>query len=181
MNIETDAIIPFDRDRVFRAYRDEITDLVEFLPNVKAIEVREREDAEGEVRLYNVWHGGGEIPASVRKFVSADMLSWDDHAVWRADAYVCEWRIETNSFREAVTCHGVNTFVELAGERTRLEIKGEMSVALERVRGVPKMLAGPLARKVEQFLVKQITSNLATVSGGITRYLESTDSTQPDA
>jgi len=175
MDIETDAIIPFSRSRVYRAYRDEITDLVAFLPNVKDIEVRERSEEDGEIRLFNVWHGGGEIPLSVRKFIDADMLSWNDHAVWREAEYSCKWRIETNSFRDAVHCHGANTFVELSGDRTRLEIKGEMSVALDRVKGVPRLLAGPLARKVEQFLVKQITTNLATVSGGITRYLEAAE------
>jgi len=172
MNIETDAVIPFSRDRVFRAYRDEMAERVEFLPNVQAIDVQEREDDGDETRLLNVWHGGGEIPKSLRKFLDEGMLSWNDYATWRAAAFVCEWRIETNSFRDAVHCHGENHFIELSGERTRLEIKGEMSVALERVKGVPRLLAGPLGRTVEQFLVKQITTNLATVSGGITRYLE---------
>ncbi|NOY91299.1 MAG: hypothetical protein GXP55_08820 [Deltaproteobacteria bacterium] len=172
MNIETDAVIPFCRDRVYRAYRDEITDLVEYLPNVNAIEVREREERADEIQLLNVWHGGGEIPKSLRKFLDEGMLSWNDYATWRESAFSCEWRIETNSFRDAVNCHGENHFIELSGERTRLEIKGEMSVALDRVRGVPRLLAGPLGRTVEQFLVKQITTNLATVSGGITRYLE---------
>ena len=69
MRIEADSVLPFSRDVVFRAYRDDLPKVVEFLPNVRAIEVKTREDDGAITRLFNVWHGGGDVPAAVRGFL----------------------------------------------------------------------------------------------------------------
>ena len=79
--------------------------------------------------------------------------------------------IEPHAFRDAVRCRGKNTFVDLGGGRTRLEISGELSIGLERVPGVPSFLAGSLARTAESFLVRQIAANLASVSDALAAYL----------
>jgi len=171
MRIEADSVLSFPRERVFRAYRDELPDFSQFLPNVRKIEVRSRDEAGGTTRLVNVWHGGGEIPAAVRKFLDDSMLSWDDHARWDADAWICEWKIESHAFPEAVICAGKNSFVELANGRTRLEIHGDIQIDVKKIRGVPSFLAGSVGKTVEGFLVKQITANLTSVSDALDRYL----------
>jgi hypothetical protein len=164
-------VIPFPRERVYRAYRDELPGLVEFLPNVRAIEVKSRQEDGPRVELVNIWHGGGDIPAAVRTVLSESMLSWTDYASWDQDRWTCQWRIETHSFKEAVTCSGENSFIEIGGDRTRLEIRGQIAIDMKHVKAVPSFLAGSLGRTVEQFLVKQITGNMTSVSDGITRYL----------
>jgi hypothetical protein len=171
MRIESDAVLPYPRRRVYLAYRDELPGLVEFLPNVRSIEIRERKENGPITDLVNIWHGGGDIPAAVRAVLSESMLAWTDYAHWDDDAWTCNWRIETHSFKEAVECSGENKFIELGGERTRLEIRGQIAIDLKHVRAVPSFLAGSLGRTVEQFLVKQITANLTSVSDGINRYL----------
>jgi len=172
MRIEADAVIPFDRETVFQAYRDEMQDFVDYLPNVRGIEVQERKEDGARVDLVNVWHGGGEIPAPLSKIVGTKALSWTDVACWLGDDWRCQWRIETHAFTEAVSCKGMNNFIELEGGRTRLEIQGEIAIDMKRVRGVPKFLAASLGPKIEKFLVRQITTNLTSVSGALTRYLE---------
>jgi hypothetical protein len=172
MKIETDAILSHPRDVVFRAYRDELPDLVKHLPNVTSIQVEDRREDGGRIALVNVWQAGGDIPAPVRKLLGTSILSWHDYATWDEASFTCDWNIETHSFREAVRCSGRNHFVELDGGRTRLDIKGELHIDLKKVRGVPSMLAGSLGRTVEQFLVKQITANLTDVSEGLGRYLD---------
>ncbi len=171
MRVEADAIVPFPRLRTFLAYRDEMPAFVRFLPNVKRIVVEERDETPDEVRLRNVWHGGGEVPAAFRAFISEDVLSWTDHARWREGDWLCTWRLETHALREAVRCEGTTRFVELSGDRTRVEIRGELAIDLARVPGIPSFLAGSLGRKVEQFLVKQITPNLTGVTDALTRHL----------
>jgi hypothetical protein len=42
---------------------------------------------------------------------------------------------------------------------------------VKKVRGVPSFLAGSIGKTVENFLVKQITANLTSVSDALTRYL----------
>jgi hypothetical protein len=172
MRIEADAVVPFPRQRVFLANRDEMAQVARYLPNVRRIDVEQREEVSGVVRLRNVWHGGGEIPASLRAIVSESMLRWTDHATWIASDYCCEWRIETHAFTEAVRCAGTTRFVEIGPSRTRMEVRGDVAIDLDRVRGVPSFLAGSLAGTVERFLVRQITPNLTVMADALTRHLE---------
>lgn len=171
MKLEADATLPFPRERVFAAYRDELPELVVHLPNVTRIEVREREETPEGVRLVNVWHGGGEIPAAARAFLDESMLSWTDHALWDRREWTCSWRIEPSAFREALTCAGKNRFLEVAGG-TRLEIRGEIRVDAAKVRGVPRLLAGRVGDTVAEFLAKRIQPNLAGVTVALRRHLE---------
>lgn len=171
MRLETDAVLPFDRETVYLAYRDEMQALVPYLTNVREVLVEERSESDGVVRLVNVWHGGVEIPAAVRKVVDDKVLSWHDFATWTDSEHRCDWRIETHAFREAVDCGGETRFVPLGRDRTRVEVQAEMKIDLRKVRGVPGFVAGSIGRTVEQFLVRQISTNLSMVSGGIDRYL----------
>lgn len=173
MRIEADSVLPFSRERVFRAYRDELPDFTQYLPNVRAIEVESRKENGSIVELHNVWHGGGDIPAPVVKLLGDSKLSWDDYATWKSDAWCVEWTIKTSVFTEAVTCGGKNTFIEIGPDKTRLEIHGDISIDVKKVKGVPSFLAGSIGKTVENFLVKQITANLTTVSDALTRHLQS--------
>ncbi|MBI4704202.1 MAG: hypothetical protein HY744_24090 [Deltaproteobacteria bacterium] len=172
MKIEADAEVPFARALVYATYRDRLPDLVPFLPNVRRIDVRERHEEPGLVRLVNVWDGAGEIPAVARAFLSEKMLCWTDRAEWSEAQWSCAWRIETHAFTEAIRCQGTNRFIELDAARCGVEIRGELEVDLRQVPGVPRLLAGSLGPVVAQFLVRHITPNLVQVSRGVARYLE---------
>lgn len=171
MQLSADAALPFPRPRVFSAYRDKLVELVEFLPNIRRIEERSREDDGPRSEIVNVWHGGGDIPAAARAVLSEDMLTWTDYASWDESEYTCAWRIETHSFTEAVSCQGKNHFIETQSG-TRLEIRGELRVDATKIRGVPRLLAKTVGKAVEDLLVKKITPNLISVSDGLRRYLE---------
>ena len=184
MQIEADAVIPFPREIVFRTYRDDLPALIEFLPYVRRIEAGERDvlssdhdtpgaDAhEQDVRATHTWYGGGEIPIPVQRALGDTAFCWDERGRWCEHQWTCAWDIETRAFREAVRCSGTHTFVAL-GDRTRLEIAGSMSFDLSAVKALPTFLAGGLSKTVEQFVSRQITANLLSVSDAITRYLES--------
>jgi hypothetical protein len=171
MRIEADSVLHHPREAVFTAYRDEITAFVEYLPNVRSIEVVERSEQGPVVRLHNLWHGGTELPANLAHKLEERFLSWDDYAVWDRDSWSCEWTIEPVAMREAVRCRGRSDFIDLGGGRTRLEMTGELSIELDRVRGVPSFLAGSLGRTAESFFVRHITANLGSVSDALAAYL----------
>jgi hypothetical protein len=173
MELSADAALSFPRDLVFRAYRDHLVELVEFLPNIRRIEVESREDQDGLTQIVNQWHGGGEIPAAARMVLSESMLSWKDYATWNEREWSCAWRIETRSFTDAVDCRGTNRFLEQDGE-TRLEIRGQLEIDARKIKGVPKLLSKRVSHTVEEFLIKKITPNLLSVSDGLRRYLEKT-------
>lgn len=171
MELRTEATIDHPRDRVFRVYRDELPDLVPFLPNVRAIEVKSRKDAGSIVELVNVWRGGGEIPSALRAILSESVLSWTDYATWNEDDFTCTWRTETHSFQEAVDSRGKNRFVDLGPDRMAIRIEGRLDVDATKIPGVPKLVAGKVGKLLESFLVKQVADNLQEVARGVSRYL----------
>lgn len=172
MDIVADARIPFPRETVFLAYRDEITNLLPYLPNVRSIEIKSRKEEGGVVDFVNEWRGGGEIPAAIRAVLSESVLAWTDYASWRADALRCDWRTKTHAFTDAVTCRGTNLFLPDGDGKTLLEIRGSLEIDATKIRGVPSFVAGKIGRTVEEFLVGKIQSNLVETARGLGRYLE---------
>ncbi|HWV37194.1 MAG TPA: SRPBCC family protein [Vulgatibacter sp.] len=171
MDLSAEASIAQPRDAVFRVYRDELVNLLPYLPNVRRIEVKSREEKGDRVALVNVWHGGGEIPAAVRKFLSDSMLSWTDYAEWDEAEHACTWRSESHSFKDAVHSQGRNVFLEDGPGRSIIRIGGRIDVDAARIKGVPSLLAGGIGPVIERFLVKQVQDNLQEVARGVDRYL----------
>jgi hypothetical protein len=171
VKLVADARLPFARPVVFAAYRDHLLDLLPYLPNVRQIDVGSRVENGTIVEMENVWHGGGEIPAVARAVISESMLSWTDRARWDEGVFVCDWRIKTHAFTEAVTCEGRHSFVA-DGEGTRLETRGNLTIDATKVPAVPRLLAGRVGGIVAEFLAAKIQPNLVEVSKGLARYLE---------
>lgn len=171
MQLSADSTLSFPRPLVFSTYRDKLVELVEFLPNIRRIEVKSRTETDDRTEIVNAWHGGGEIPAAARVVLSESMLAWTDYATWDERSFTCRWRIETNSFKDAVDCRGENRFVEEDGG-TRLEVRGKLEIDASKIKGVPKLLGKGVSKTVEEFLIRKITPNLISVSDGLRRYLE---------
>src|SRR5262249_21555200 len=140
MDIKTDVTLHFPRERVFTTYRDRLTDLLQFLPNIRGLVIKKREEREGgDVYLVNEWQGGGEIPRMARSFLSEAMLAWTDHATWKVEASICEWRTDVHAFPGALLCSGYNKFVELPGGQSRIEFRGTLPCDASKIPGVPKL------------------------------------------
>lgn len=164
-------MIPFSREVVFRAYRDDLPKVVEFLPNVRSIEVVSREDDGALTKLHNVWHGGGDIPATLRSIVDEKVLTWDDFALWNEAEHGCEWSIRTHAFSEAVSCKGKTKMIAVGEGKTRVELAGDFAIDGKKLKGIPTLVAGSVGRAVEGFLAKQITANLGSTTEALSRYL----------
>ncbi len=175
MQIRCDAVLAFPRPLVWTTYRDRLVDLVPYLPNIRGIEVKERDETPDGIHFVNVWHGGGDLPAVARSFLSESMMSWTDIATWRENAFETDWRVEPHTFRDAVRSAGTNRYMELDG-KTRLEIRGELEIDASKVKGVPKLLAGKVSRAIEEFMVKAVSKNLLDVSRGVERFLRDSSS-----
>lgn len=171
MKISTAARVAFPLDVVYRTYRDELAELVPYLPNVASIEGKEREVEEHKTRLLNLWRGNASIPKLARGFVKPEMLTWDDYAVWDDRTHSCEWRSEPHFFSDRTTCTGTTTLIA-DGEGTRMEIRGDFAIDLKGMRGVPRMMVGPATKAAETFIVALLAPNLASVSTALTDYLK---------
>jgi hypothetical protein len=172
MEIRVDAHIPFPRDVVFEAFRDDITKLLPYLPNVRNIELKSRKDDGPRSEIAMVWKGGGDIPAALRAFLSEAMLSWTDYATWDSQALRCDWRTETHALTEAVNSHGTNTFVDDGPGKTVLQMRGTFEIDPKKIRGLPGFVANKVGKTAEEFLGGKIAPNLLETAKGLTRYLQ---------
>ncbi len=170
MKLDVSAALPFPREVVFTTYRDHMSELVPYLTNVRAITVTSRVDEGDVVKLVNRWKGGGEIPAVVRKFLSAELMEWDDIAKWDTTRFTCEWQVVVPAFKDAVDARGVTTFTE-AGASTRITISGELKVDAGKVKGVPRLLSGTVSPAIESFLVGSIKPNMVAQAKGVEKFL----------
>jgi hypothetical protein len=171
MRLDVSTDIAFPRDQVFKVYRDKLPDLVPYLPNVRGINVVSRNEEGHLVKLLNRWKGGGDIPSTVRKFLSEDLLEWDDHAEWNETEWTCAWRTVVPAFKDAVDSSGKNRFEDLGG-KTRIVIAGDLKVDAAKVKGVPRLLAGGISPVIEAFLVGAIKPNLIATAKGVEKYLQ---------
>jgi hypothetical protein len=162
--------VPRPRLEVFTSYRDQMARVLEFLPNVRAIDISRREEEGSIVQQSSEWHGGGEVPAAVRGIVTQSMLTWTDHAKWDGAAFLCDWRAVARSFPEGVRCRGRTSFREVPDGHTLIEVRGAVEVDGRRLPGVPGFLAGPVGRSVEEFLVDRIRANLAETTKWFEKY-----------
>lgn len=171
MEILASSTVRHPRERVFRAYRDELPKIAAYMPNVKQVVVQRREEGPGWVKLHNVWTGKGEIPKVVQPVLKPEVLLWDDFATWHeADSY-CEWRIGLRVFNEKFKCSGTN-HIRAEGAHTRVELRGDLELDLRDIPGVPRLLAGTLRPQLEAFIVKMIRPNLEETNVALGRYLD---------
>ena len=171
MNIKADVTLSYPRALVFATYRDRLSELTEFLPNIRSIRVIKREELGEEIRLVNEWTGGGDIPKVALSVLKESMLRWTDHATWRSPSFTVAWRTEVGAFPGVIKSSGENRYVDVPGG-TRLEIRGELVCDASKLPGVPRLLAGSINGTVEKFMVGQVQVNLAEVGKGVRRLLE---------
>jgi hypothetical protein len=172
MRLDVSTDLAFPREQVFKTYRDKLVELVPYLPNIRGIAVVTRADDGPKSKMLNRWKGGGDIPALVRKFLSEDLLEWDDHADWDESNFTCAWRTIVPAFKDAVDSSGINHFEDLGNGRTRLTISGDLKVDASKVKGVPRLLAGTVSPAIESFLIGAIKPNLAATSKGVEKFLQ---------
>jgi hypothetical protein len=172
MKIEVVDVLPFPRGIVFRTLRDELSALVQYLPNIDGIEQREREDLDGgRVRILNRWKARSDIPAVARAFVKPEMLEWLDHSTWDPGTWSCAWRLEMGFFTDRIRCAGLNEYVELGPDRTELAVRGDLTIDLQGMKGVPRIMSGQVGSAIEKFVVSLISPNYKKLNEGLVSHL----------
>jgi hypothetical protein len=172
IKIAVDSQIAFPRSVVYTTYRDRLIELVPYLPNVRSLQVKSRQETDQRIRIVLEWHGGGDIPAAARALLSEGLLMWTEYDVWDGNAFTVEWRIETHAYREAVFCAGKNHFLEQGNHRTLVESRGELRIDPSKIHGVPSFLIGQLVHLIEEVLAKKIEPNLVQMGQGVQAYLQ---------
>ena len=166
--------VAHSRETVFSTFRDELTELIPHLPDVKSIEVKERNEVdESTTKVTNLWKAEPEeIPRLARAFIKPEMLNWTDYATWRQDDWECDWDMEVGFLSDAVSCKGTTQYIVKGEDKTEVVIKGTLEVDAAKIPGVPRFGAGKIGSAVENFVVRLITPNLTNVNRGLESYLK---------
>ena len=162
-------------EKVLCLVRDDMPAIVPYLNDVRGIETLSREDKEdGRVQLVSLWRGSPDrAPAVVQKFLSDDLLSWKDHALWYPSGPArAEWRLEPKIGGTLFDCTGTTALLEPEPGKTQIKIHGDLKIYPEKVPGVPRILAGRLRTKIEAFVVEMIVPNLQTMARGVQNYFD---------
>jgi hypothetical protein len=172
-----DELVTYPVSRVYPVLRDELVQLPPYLPGVDRIELIEREAlSEGRTRIDNKWFGNSSsAPPPVRPFITGEMTTWIDHALWQDEQKKVEWTFETVWFGKLYDCSGVNYFEDAGEGKTRIRLTGTIQVYPERVPGVPKLLARRLRPQVEKYLIQAVTPNLAQLPKALQAFLDTSD------
>ena len=163
--------VPFPKDRVFLAMRDQMPALAEYMPNVDSIIVESREDDdEDDVRLVNRWNGAAtEIPVLARGFIDPKHVYWHDHARWLAGEALCHWRLEMGFMGDRIQCSGTTRYVPRGDDATEMRISGQLNLNLKGL--VPRLLMGKATSAVEGFVGQLLKPNFQKTADALSAYL----------
>lgn len=171
MDIHAESHIAHPHQHVYTTYRDRLSEVAAYIPDIKEIRVLSREDTDAQHTIHNLWIADREVPSMVKRFFSQDMLRWDDFAVWHDDGSYCDWRLSIPAFPNQVRCSGQNHF-HADGSGTKVVLTGDLQIAVDKIPGIPKILARRIAPQLEKFIVQLIKPNLIEVNRSLGRFLD---------
>lgn len=172
MKIQVVTTVPYPREAVFAAMRDQLPALAAYMPNIASITVEQQTDAgDGVVDLVNKWQAAAsEIPMVARSFVKPEQVYWHDHAHWDLKKWQCDWRLVMGFMTERVKCNGSTTYVETANGHTEMRIDGTLDLDLKGL--VPRLLLGKAQPAVEGFVGRTLEPNFQKTAAALTAYLD---------
>ncbi len=167
MEIKAEATIEYPREVTFRTLRDKLAEVAEFMPNIRKIDIGEREEPEPNVVTFvNVWYGvSDDIPSVAKPFIKPDDIRWTDYARWDENDWATGWRSETAFMTDRVNCEGTNYYEELDENRCKLVITGDLSVN-------PPMFAKAAKGAIESYIVGLMKPNLLSTADAVQEFLD---------
>jgi hypothetical protein len=172
MKIHSESRIHHPLEQVYACYRDKLPQIAPYTKDIREIIVNSREELAQGPKIHNIWVADRDIPKIAQGIVKPDMLRWDDFAQWNDDAKYVDWRLNIPAFPDQVKCSGRNAFFADGPDTTRVVLTGDLEINVKKIPGVPRLLAGRIAPKLEAFIVMLITPNLEKVNQSLELYLD---------
>ena len=172
MQIHSTCLVHHPLERVYLAYRDELPLMVPFIPDIREIVVKSREEFTGGVKILNLWIADREPPRAVASVIKKEWLQWEDYATWNDEATFVDWRMILPAMPDRMRCSGRNTFVKDGLDRTKVIITGELLIDASGFPGVPSSLVRRVGTAIEAFIVDLVTPNLTRMNQSLELYLD---------
>ena len=120
----------------------------------------------------NRWYAHAEIPAAAKKFISPDLMSWQDTATWDGASLKVEYTLQSFVANELFKARGTNTFKATSDGYTDLTVSCEVEIYPEKLPGLPRFIAGAVKGPVEETIKRILTPNLMSFAEGLNGYFK---------
>jgi len=170
MKFTVSDMIAFPVEKVYAVFRNHTPDLADYIPDVKRIEVVEKQDMGNRLKLVTKWIGSHQPPKIVQKLIRIEDLYWFDRAEWVDDEKAVYWRIEPVMFSKYFEATGKNQF-RAKGDKTEVILEGELKINLHSHPAVPRFLASKIEPQIEKYILNLIKPNLLKTNRGAEKYL----------
>lgn len=139
---------------VFGIIRDQLSDLVPMVEDVKAIETLSRDELDdGRVQLVNRWSAGQRVPEAVARALKTTEIAWLDRNEWDATSMQCHWVIEPFVLTEHIECRGVTSYQSAMGGRgCRVTLEGTFDLAPGAFEGFSSGIRRPATSLIESMV-----------------------------
>ena len=163
--------VSFPMDVTYPVYRNEMPDLVEFLPNITKILVLEREEVKGGVKSKLQWFAKVKLPGAASRLIPPDKINWMDTAEWDDEEHAVQYELSLPDLVDSGRVVGRNTFFD-EGDRTRIDLDGEILIDIEKIKLAPKILLRRIVPTIEAFAVRLTKPNFMELNRGVEQYLK---------
>lgn len=164
--------IPLSVEEAFTLLRDQMSNLVPYMPDTESIEELSRTEDGTQTQTVKRWQASTDrVPKALRSIIQPELMSWKDHATWSSETHTGTWELEANTGSQLFSCSGV-TAIKAHGQGALLEITVHLEIYPENLPGVPKLLAKTIRGQVEKFLGQILSDNMRQLAQSITRYVD---------
>ena len=170
MKYEHIDYVDFPLKDTWLVFRNEMLNLIDYLPNIRKIVELERVEGKGKVEVTMQWYAKATLPGAAGKLIPQSVLTWVDKATWTDKEHVVEYELTLPELTNAVKVVGRNTF-EKDGKRTKVTLTGDIQTEISKIKIAPKLVLRAVIPVVEVFAVKMTKPNLMELNRGIEKYL----------
>ena len=172
MRIEYTDVIQSDSEKVYQLVRDDLSKLADYLPHIKKIDQEyQKKIRPNTYNIVNRWYANIELPYLLRKFVSEDLFSWKDTAIWCDKKKCVQYELESFYANNLFSAQGSNYFLPFNESQTQLKVECEFQIYPEKVPGVPKIMSKKIVPMIDQLVEKAFAPNMKSLGFAIKKYL----------
>jgi len=163
---------PYSVRETFEATSKDFDSVQEYVPNLTLLKTLEQKQmGEGKVYWLLRFHGDGALPSLARPVIKPEMLRWHEEMICDHEKMTIEWKVITDYFTEHIHCGGITYYHEAEGG-TDVEIKGSLSITLEKLPAIPSVIVKKAVKIVEPFIGKLTAPNMKEFYTAIKRKME---------
>ena len=173
MKIEYTDIIKSHPEKVYQLVRDDLSQLASYLPNIKKIDQEHyKKILPDTYDIVNRWYANVELPYLVKKFVSEELFSWKDTAVWFDKKKCVQYELESFYANKLFSAQGTNYFLPYGECQTQLKVVCQFQIYPEKVPGIPKVMTRKVVPIIDKLVEKAFAPNMKSLGVAIKKYLK---------